>query len=198
MHMKHVVWSWVIVGALGLVACGDGGRSVAESAMKTVREQYDSVKADAAKYVPDQAKAIDEGLAGVQQAFEKGEYTQALTEAQGLTPTVGELGSAIAAKKAELTKRWEGLAADLPGVVEGLQKRVAELSKTRRLPRGVTREAVDAAKEGVKMLSGTWDEAVAAFKSANLTDAMEKGQMVKDKAAELLASLGEKKPDALK
>lgn len=179
-------------------ACGDGGKAAADTALQALQSSYDGVKADAAKYLPEQAKGIDEALTAVQDTFAKGEYMKALTDVQGLTSKVGELGAAVAAKKTELTTAFEGLSAGMPAVVQGLQAQVDTLSKSKKLPAGVTKDAIDAAKAAVPALSTSWDEATAAFKSANLTDAMAKAQTVKAKAAEIMTSLGMTVPDALK
>lgn len=188
----------VALMAVAVMACGDGGKAAAETAMSALESAYEAVKADGAKYVPDQAKSIDDAMAAVKETFGKGEYMQALTDAQGLAAKVTELGSAITAKQGELTKAWEGLNAGIPGVVQGVQKQVETLSKARRLPTGVTKEAVEAAKTAVPALSASWDEAAAAFKSANLTDALAKAQTVKAKAIDVMTSLGMTIPDALK
>lgn len=187
-----------LVTAVTFVACGDGGKAAAETAMSALETAYNAVKEDGAKYVPDQAKGIDDAMTAVKDTLAKGEFTKALTDVQGLSAEVTELAPAIAAKKAELTKAWERLSAGMPGVVEGLQKQVETLTKARRLPAGVTKEALDAAKTAVPALSSSWEEAAAAFKSANLTDALAKAQSVKAKAVDVMTSLGMTVPDALK
>ena len=198
--LKSGIAVGIAVGVAGLltVACGDGGRATADAAIQSLQSSYDAVKPDAEKYVPEQTRSVDEELAGVKAAFQSEEYTKALTDAQALTPKVTELGAAAAAKKAELTKSWEGLSATLPGVVESIQTRVTELSKARRLPRGMSKDTVETAKAGVAEISSTWSAAVSSAQSANLTDAMSKAQMVKTKASEIMTSLGMPVPDALK
>jgi hypothetical protein len=62
----------------------------------------------------------------------------------------------------------------------------------RRLPAGVTAQAVDGAKTALQEMTGTWNEAVTAQGSGNLLDAASKGAAVKSKAAELRAALGMK------
>lgn len=199
MKMNKIAVGLCLLGlGASLAACGDGGKSVAETAARALQTSYDAIKADAAKYVPDQAKSLDAAMTAVQETMSKGEYTKALTDVQGLTAKVTEIGAAVASKKAELTTAWESLGTGLPGIVTGLQSKVDELSKSKRLPAGVKKDAVEAAKTGVATLSSTWDEAVTAFKSANLTDALAKAQTVKAKAAELLTSLGQPVPDVLK
>lgn len=181
-----------------LAACGDRGRAAADAALQALQSSYDGVKADAAKYTPEQAKNIDEAFTTLRDTYATGEYMKALTDAQGLTSKVGELGAAVAAKKTELTTAFEDLSAGIPAVVEGLRAQVATLANSKKLPAGVTKDAVDAAKAAVPALSTSWEEAAAAFKSANLTDAMAKARAVKTKAVGLMTSLGMPVPGALK
>lgn len=196
---RKLLWTGVMVINIGLMAaCGDGGKAAAEAALRALETAYGTAKSEAAKYAPDQAKGIDEGLAQVQEAFSKQDYKKALAEAQGLMAKVGDLGAVVATKKAELTEAWEGVRAGVPGVVQSLQQRVDELSKVKTLPKGVKKEAVEAAQSGAAALSNTWDEAAEAFKSANLTDALAKAKAVKAKAAELFASIGQRVPDERK
>ncbi len=196
---RKLLWTGVMVINIGLMAaCGDGGKAAAEAALRALETAYGTVRSEAAKYAPDQAKSIDEELAEAQETFSKQDYKKALAEAQGLMAKVGDLGAVVATKKAELTEAWEGVRAGVPGVVQSLQQRVDELSKVKTLPKGVKKEAVEAAQSGAAALSNTWDEAAEAFKSANLTDALAKAKAVKGKAAELFASIGQRVPDELK
>ena len=53
-----------------------------------------------------------------------------LSEAPALTSKAQEIASAAAAKKAELTKSWEGLSSGMPRVVEAIKSRVDILSQS--------------------------------------------------------------------
>lgn len=195
--MNKLIWSALVAVSLGTAACGDGGKAGAEAALQALESAYAPVKADVAMYLPDEATKMDAVLAAVQESVADGEYVQAMTDAQGMTAKVGELATAVASKKAELTKAWEGLGAGLPGVIENINATVAKLT-TAKLPKGVTKEAIESARTSAAALSITWEQATAAFKSADLTDALAKAETVKVKAGEILASLGQPVPDSLK
>jgi len=79
----------------------------------------------------DQVKTVADAIAATKDLFAKGNYTQALADAQALTGKITALGDAAAAKKAELTKNWEDMSAGLPGVVEAIKGRVDILSQAR-------------------------------------------------------------------
>lgn len=183
---------------LVVTACGDGQKAMADTALAALQASYDAVKADAAKYVPDDTRRLEEALASARGALAKGDYGKTIDEARDLAGKVGDLRAAVAAKRAELARAWDELHAKVPAAVEGLQKQVDALAKAKKLPDGVTKDAVDAARAAVPALVASWDEATAAFKAANLADATAKAKALKARSAEIMASLGLTVPDALK
>lgn len=78
-----------------------------------------------------------------------------------------------------------------------LHAQIEALAQAKKLPDSVTRDAVEAARAAVPALVASWDEATAAFKAANLTEATAKVRALKAKSAEIMASLGLPVPDAL-
>jgi hypothetical protein len=170
----------------------------AEAAIKAAEEAVGATVAEASKYVPDQAKSLQAGLAAVKEKFAKGEYTAALGEAKGLADKAKEVAGAASAKKAELTKTWESLSAGLPKVIEAIKSRVDILSKSKKLPATMTADKLASAKSGLDDMTQQWTAATESANGGNLMDAITKGTAVKTKAAEVLTTLGMPVPDALK
>jgi hypothetical protein len=185
----------IAVACLALIACSTA-KAPAEAAIKAADEALAGVKADASIYVPDQLKDVEDALATAKENFQKGEYQQALTGAQDLAAKAKDLAAAVAAKKDELTKSWQDMSGGLPGMVDAIQKRVGILSKSRRLPAGLDKDKFESAKASLATVTQTWTEASDAFKSGNLMDAVNKAKEVKDKAAEIMNTLGMKVPEA--
>ena len=125
-------------------------------------------------------------------------YKAALTEAQALPAKAKDLATAAAAKKAELTKAWEGVSAGMPQVVDAIKGRVDVLSQAKKLPATMTADKLGAAKAGLAELTQSWTAATEAFKAGNVPDALAKATAMKAKAAEVLGILGMPVPDALK
>jgi hypothetical protein len=178
-----------LVGAVGGCASERGS---AEGAIAAADSTLQSVATDAQAYVPDLYSAAGAKVAAARDDFEAGNYADALTKAQEAATEAGGLGAAITARKDELSAAWTALNDSVPGMVQAIQARVDELSRMRRLPAGVTAQAVDGAKTALQEMTGTWNEAVTAQGSGNLLDAASKGAAVKSKAAELRAALGMK------
>ena len=187
-----------IVAATLLGACGAGDKGPAETALKAAEEAINTAKVEAGKYMPDQAKSLESGLAAVREKLNKGDYKAVLSEAPALTSKAQEVASAAAAKKAELSKSWEGLSSGMPRVVEAIKSRVDILSQSKKLPAGMSAETLDQAKAGLNEITQQWTAATEASKGGNLMDAVAKASSVKVKAAEVLTLLKMPVPEALK
>jgi hypothetical protein len=71
-----------------------------------------------------------------------------------------------------------------------LKAKIDSLSKAKKLPAGVEKSAVEAAKAGYDEAVKGAAEAMEVFKAGNLSEAVAKAKAIKDKIAELMASLG--------
>lgn len=180
---------------LALIACSTA-KAPAEAAIKAADEALAGVKADAAQYIPDQLKGVEDALAAAKESFQKGEYEQALTGAKDLAGKAKDLVAAVAAKKDELAKSWQDMSAGLPGMVSAIQSRVNILSKSRKLPAGLDKGKFESAKTSLATITQALSEATNAFQGGNLMDAVDKGKAVKEKAVEIMAALGMKAPEA--
>ncbi|HEY3348726.1 MAG TPA: hypothetical protein VGM13_03030 [Thermoanaerobaculia bacterium] len=186
--MKNVLkMTALVLCCVALVACSQKGP--AEAALTAATTAVDGVKADAAKYVPDQAKSLMASLTAAREAFDKGDYKMALEAANAIPAKAKEAAAAVAAKKDELTKSFTALTASLPAKVEQIKAKVGELAAMKKLPKDMDKAKVEAAKSGLEAAQKTWAEANDAFKAGNLMDAVKKGNDVKGQADQLLATL---------
>lgn len=178
----------LVLCCVALVACSQKGP--AEAALTTAQAAVDGVKADAAKYVPDQAKALLASMTAAREAFDKGDYKAALEAAQAIPAKAQDAATAIAAKKDELNKSWTALSGSLPGMVEKIKGKVGALEAMKKLPKDMDKAKVEAAKANLTEITKAWGEASDAFKGGNLMDAVTKGNAVKAKVTETMAALG--------
>ena len=195
--MRGVRGILCLVALVLLSACASD-KAPAEQAMKAAEAAVAGVKAEAAKWVPDQAQALDASLASVKDKFAKGDYKAVLTEAPALAGRAKDVAAAATAKQAALTKSWEEMSAGLPKMVEAVKSRVDILSKSKKLPANVTKEQFEAAKAGLAEATKGWDDATAAFKGGNVADAVAKADAVQKKTVEALQALGMPVPPAAK
>jgi hypothetical protein len=188
--------SLVVASVIG--ACSSQ-KDPADQAIKGAETALAAVRDEAQKYVPDQLKAVDSQIAAAKDSFAKGDYASALASAPKITAAIGDLKSAAAAKKAEaeaaLAKAkddWAAASAELPKMVEAIQNRVNTLSKSHRLPAGVTKDGLASAKSGLDGLKSTLSDATSAATSGDFTAAMAKAGDLKAKAADIMKSIGMK------
>ena len=207
--MRQSLWTPLLIVIVGLsvVACASD-KGPAELAIKAAEDAVAAVKAEAAQYVPDQLKAVDDGIAALKASFGKGDYKAVLAAAPDVTTKAKGLGEAAAAKKAEmaamaaktaeLTKTWTEMAEGLPKMVGALESRVAILSKAKTLPAKLDKATFEEAKAGLATIKQTWAEAEEAFKGGKVEDAVAKANDVKTKTAEIMTKLGMQVPAAAK
>jgi hypothetical protein len=191
MKRKLVVFGIVLlVSALLLAACGDGGKGPAEQAIKAAEAAVATAKAEAGKFLPDDLKSLEGALAAVKDKFAKGDYKAVVGEAGGLVGKANDLVASAKTKKEELTKSWTTLSEGLPKMVGAIQSRVDILSKSKKLPANLTAEKFAEVKSGLAAATADWAKAQESFKSGNLGDAIALANTVKGKAVQAMEILG--------
>jgi len=173
----------------GFAACNTD-KAPADLAIKSAEQAIQAVADEAGKYAPGQLKAAQDALAAAKDKFAKGEYKEALAAATELGNTAKTLAAAAAAKKDELTKAWNDLAASIPQTVASLQAKIQELGKAKKLPKGMDKAKLAQAQEGLAGITKAWEEASAAFTAGNLGEALGRASSLKEKGAEVMALLG--------
>jgi predicted small secreted protein len=174
---------------VGFAACNTD-KGPADLAIKAGDDAITAAAPEAEKYVPDQLTAARDAVTAAKDKFAKGQYKEALAAGKELTNTASALVAATAAKKDELTKAWNDLAASLPQTVVSIQAKIEELGKAKKLPKGMDKAMLAQAQEGLAGITKAWDEASAAFTAGNLGEALAKATPLKDKGAEVMALLG--------
>ena len=154
---KQFVWLLALAAVL-VVGCVNQ-KAPAEQAVAGVETALAAVRDDAQKYVPDQLQALDSQLAALKDSLAKGDYKAVLTGAPSLSSAIRSLKDTAEAKKvdaeaalAKAKDAWGPLSADVPKMVDAIESRVNALSKSRHLPKGVTKNSLAAAKSGVDSL----------------------------------------------
>lgn len=188
---------FVFLIAVSLVACS-GGKAPAEKAITAAEEALNAGKTEAVKYIPDEVKAAEDALQAAKDSFAKGDYTGATSAATALMAKAKDLGTAAAAKKAELTNAWGEISVSLPKMIEEVKGRIDSLAKSKKLPANLDKEKFEAVKSGFAEITQMWDEAANTFKEGSLADAMTKAKAVKEKVGEAMTTLGMQTAEAPK
>src|SRR5512137_1821494 len=170
---------FIVIG-LFLAACGSGNKEAATVAIKAAEDSYGAVKGEVLKYIPDQAKGVEDAIKGAKENFDKGNFDAALAAAKAIPDKVKELTAAAAAKKTELAKSWEEMSGGMPKMLEVIKSRLDILSASKKLPENMDKAKLEGAKGGYEAAAKMWDDAKTAFSGGNLADAMAKAKTVKE------------------
>ena len=193
---KYLIPILFVVIGLFLAACAASNKEPAAAAIKMAEESWNAVKGEVVKYIPDQAKGVEDAIKGAKENFDKGNFDAALAAAKAIPDKVKELTAAAVAKKAEMAKSWEEMSGGMPKMLEAIKSRIDILSVSKKLPENLDKAKLEGAKTGYEAAAKMWDDAKAAFAGGNLADAMAKGKTVKEKAVEVMTALGMQVPAA--
>jgi hypothetical protein len=185
---KTIKFGLAVVPFLLAVGCTDPNKLPAETAIKAAETAAATLTAEIEKAAPEQVKAFKDGLAAAKAAVAKQDFKGARAAAEALPGKAAEAVAAAQKKMAEVKKAFEDGAAQLGEKVGALKAKAEELAKAKKLPKGVTKDAVKKAQETVAEL----EAGVAKAKEEAGKDAAAAAETVKGllaKADEALASL---------
>ena len=186
----------LVILACGLaVGCGKYKR-LADTAIKTADTAVASAGDDVTKYATEQWKQITDAVASAKDSYAKGDYKAAIASLQDIGTKIQAAQAAASAKKTELENAWKDLSGGLPQMMDAIKSRVDILSASKKLPAGMDKAKVEAAKSGLDAATSAWTAAQDAFKAGNLTDALAKANRIKDQASQIMQSLGMTPPPA--
>jgi hypothetical protein len=188
--MLKTSWKYALALVCAATLACNSGKAPAEAAMKLADEAVAGAQTDAASLVPDDMKSLNDDLAAAHAAMAKGDYKTALASAQAIQQKANDVIAKAKTKKDELTATWNQLSDSLPKMVDAIKSRVDILSQSKKLPAGMDAAKLASAKDGLAAATTGWAEAQDAFKAGKWTDAIAKATSAKDKATEVMATLG--------
>jgi hypothetical protein len=100
------------------------------------------------------------------------------------------VGQAAANAKAELTKAWEDMSAGMPQLIGAVKSRLDILAEAKKLPEGLDPDKLSALRTSYDEVVAQFEEAKNAAASGAIAKAVELGNSVKTKAAEVATALG--------
>jgi hypothetical protein len=184
-----------LVAATLLAAC-TSQKDPAEKAVAKIEASLNEIRNDAQVYAADQLLAAESSVDRLKANLAKQDYSAVVvgapsvsSEVSALRQTVAEAKANAEATHAAAQAEWSDLSAKVPPLVEKLQARVDQLSKTRKYPKGMDKAAFDAAREGFEALKAEWTEASGEFASGEAAGAVRKARSAKSKAEELITLL---------
>lgn len=191
---------WIAAGfATLLVSACSSQKDPAAKALERIDNTMAMIHDSAQKYAPDTLPGVQAQVTAIHQTFAKGDYAGVLAQAPAVNTAVSNLRSdagtkqaAAEAEQAKVKQEWRKLSLEVPKLVAGLHTQVDSLSSGHALPRGVTKASFATVKDSVTSLDTLWTDASNTQSTGDYAGAVTKGQAVKDKATELMHTLGMK------
>jgi hypothetical protein len=184
-----------LAAAVILAACANQ-KEPAEQAVAKIDASLNELRTDAQQYAAEDLQAVDASVGRLKENLAKQDYRAVVMGAPSVASEVDALKEKVATAKsdAEATlaaaqSEWNDLTASVPPMVEKLQARVDQLSKSRRFPKGMDKAAFDSAKANFESLKTEWTEAGSEFASGQAASAVRKARSAKAKAEELINAL---------
>jgi hypothetical protein len=187
--MRNFIKLSALVLAVALAAACASQKAPAETALKAAETAWAAVSAEATKYVPDQAKSIDEAIKAVKDLMAKGDYAAVIKDAGVIPGKIADLQKTIQAKKDEWTAAWRTLDSALGSGLTAVQTKVDELANAKKLPKGVEKAAVEGAKTALAAAQQTFADAKSAFGEGNYEAALAKANQVKTELGKIMTDL---------
>ena len=179
---------------LVLLATGCSQKDPAAEAIDAAEGALQAVYEDAQKYVPEHYAEVKAELEAARKAFDEERYAEAIALVKDVPAHAEELAKiSVEAKQkrlAELDSEWKRLSGSLPGRVAGIETRLAELGKMRKLPKGMDKQLLDEANAAFGSAKDAWDDASTAFTAGDVEAAVSKATNVESMTQDLMARLG--------
>lgn len=190
---KNSLLTAVLATTMLAIAACSSQKGPATEAVTAAEAELATIRDEASTYVADQLDAAEAELAALKGKLEGRDYEGVLADSPGVMSSISSLKTAAAERKAAMetaTAEWGPLATDVGNMVSAIESRVDTLSKSRRLPRGISKEAFESAKAGLDQMKATWDSANSANAAGDPVDAVTIARGVQAKGREVLQLLG--------
>lgn len=178
-----------LAAAMTLAACG---RGPAQSVLTQADGALAGVRDEAATTAPHELKAAQDTYAHMKQSFDSKEYDAVKADVPKFNEQMKTLQDAMTENQGKVqaaVQEWQALNTQVPKTVDEIQARVDKL-KPEKLPKDVTKEALESAKADLETMKATWAEAQQLAQNANPIEATEKARAVQAKAEEVKSALG--------
>ncbi|HEY6641028.1 hypothetical protein [Povalibacter sp.] len=195
---KAITLKWVamLIASVMLVACA-GQKEPATRAVADLEASIASIRDDAAKYASAELQQAEAAVVGLKEQLTREDYKGVIAAAPAVSARVASLQQVVSAKREEVkaamvaaSDEWRTLSAEVPQMVEAVQSRVDILTQSKKLPKNVTKDALQAAQTGLEAAKAAWGDATAAFSAGDPVKAVEHARSAKESGTAALSSLG--------
>jgi hypothetical protein len=178
-----------VAALLALSAACASQQEPAEAATRALESAATAARPEIERFAADRWPAVNDAVTSVQGKLAAGDYAGVLADAPAASQTVAEATTAAAAQRAALTAEWASFA-DIPVKVQQVTQKVAEITRSRRLPPGLDPAALDGVRATISGVTALMGEASQAFESGDLAGAVARARNIRPRVEQVLATLG--------
>lgn len=178
-----------VVACLALLGVGCN-KGPAREALAEVDRQLEAARPVIETYAPERLATLRALRKDAEDSLRSGAYTEALKLAQRLPAQIQSAAEAARTRREAMLGAWTPLSGRVPLVLEGAERRAAELSAGATLPRGLDAEALAAVQQELRELRAAWRQAAAQFEAGQVPRAVEAGREVQARVEAGAARLG--------
>jgi hypothetical protein len=153
----------IAVGLLAVTTCEGRRQADAEHALAEIEAVLSEAGTGPSKYIPGELADVRADVEELQRDYGAGRYHDVLARAPEVLAAARALAPSAAARAAELDRtlraEWTTLSAVVPTELAAAADRFDRLAALRKLPPGVTRDDVQAAKGRLRDALALWDRA---------------------------------------
>src|SRR4051812_42593273 len=142
----------VAAASLALAACADQ-KEPAEQAVAKADSSLAEFHADAEKYAADELKDVDSAVGNMKSNLARKDYGAVVMRAPSVSASIATLKETVPQRKAEdeqmmagAQTAWTAPSTPVPKPVETLPTRLAQLTKPKKLPKGMNTPGFSTAK----------------------------------------------------
>jgi hypothetical protein len=154
---------WIALALLTVTACESRKQAPAERAIAEIEAVLAGAGTGPAKYIPGELAEVRAGVEELERDYGAGRYSAVLDRAPAILAAAQALAPSAVARAAELDRtlraEWTTLSEVVPAELADVADRFDRLAARRRLPSGVTRDDVQAAKGRLRDALALWDRA---------------------------------------
>src|SRR3954471_8801389 len=147
MKFANVVMALAASAAL-MTGC-TSQKDPAENAVTQAEAAVADLRADGAKFAPEELKATETTLAKMKSDLRERDYKHVIAGVPQFNKEVATLKETLVGRQTQIiaaTREWETLQAEVPKAVEEIETRVNSLASSPKLPKEVDKHEFEAAK----------------------------------------------------
>jgi hypothetical protein len=185
--MRSVV---VALSILLLAGCTDPAKAPAQAALQAADAALAGLDAEVERGAPDEARTARAARDAAQARASQGDWKGALAGASAVPAAVQGAVSAAAERRAALAEGWAQAVRDVPNLIFALEDRLDGLDEAKRLPAGLDRVAVAAARQELKAIQGEWELVSKQAESGEVAAGLAKAEDLRARARAVISKVG--------